>query len=150
MCEDLCFLVCPLLVLQEFLTFDMFLWLQLLIQPMLSWSCLLETLNLPNISNCFSSPYCTFKVRTVFLHSQVFIFINIELHEPFYHPGVWFTVTKCLTIISSFQWSEGLVPITSALVLANLISKVRTWLEAYSKKILHKYVFPIIFQQTLC
>lgn len=77
-------------------------------------------ISLLNISNCFTSPYCICKVRTVFLHSYVFRFIKTELHEPFYHPGVLFKVTKCLTMISSFLCPEELASITSALGHATL------------------------------
>lgn len=45
----------------------------------------------------------------LFFSSQVFMFINIELHLPFYHWGILFSVLQCFTISSSFQGPYSLL-----------------------------------------
>lgn len=66
------------------------------------------------------------QVRIVFLHGQAFIFNKIELNQTFFHPSILFSVTKCLTIVSSFQCLKVLAPIRTEIVYATLISQVRT------------------------
>lgn len=113
------------------------LWLHQFIQPMLSL--FIISTELPYwILEIVTDPLTIRLKLELFSSSQVFMFINIEFHPPFYHSGILFSIMKCFTISSSFQGPERLVPLTSFLVEAILIWKGRTWLEFYVK-ILHKH-----------